>query len=671
MNPPDTSLLETRPASELTAASFLPNTSAPASESGAATFTGWADRQVSPAVAEALADKSTLPERGQSHGAAEKANRPFVLPDVEGPMHVDRLVAAGKKEKIVLDYCKLKEENPALSLREAGNLLATSAPSLCRWIRAYDTEGIKGLMDELHKCGTGSRFPAVTEEESLALMDIYRKSNKGKDAASMRSAAEAYAMQTGVRDELRSAILAVTEKARVPLALKRIFERVTKTHIAMDRRPKHTASTGFSGNVGSHVDDMADRLRIIESDDGTFNFAAWIPWAMGGDPCSDRFHVRLGRWQFLPAVDAGWTRMYLCFAIVCRPRGSYSRHDIRALIYMLCRSYGLPDAFRFERGPWESDDVVRLIRALLGETGLQTVHSPDQKAIIEGGFSLLWEYLSQIDGQVGRYRGDVEAGNILVQKCRAGRADPRDHFPSLAQCTNAVTAALARANARTVDSIYGKFIPEERHELLKAQRPWRPLPADMEYKFAPFVREWTVCKGTVGGDIPILEDYSAPFYFAHEDLWRWNGHKVRLYFDITATPCLAAVESTENYNGYRADEIICRAELLGGLPHFCRGQLGLADEQCERQVKWRSAALSALRMDLRALGPRGQVTAAVSEERNGSGSFARVETGLANTQPPISHAAPHAEKTLPARRGGWRLQQMEEHDQEQQTQRPD
>ena len=37
-------------------------------------------------------------------------------------------------------------------------------------------------------------------------------------------------------------------------------------------------------------------------------------------------------------------------------------------------------------------------------------------------------------------------------------------------------------------------------------------------------------------------------------------------------------------------------------------------------------------MDLRALGPRGQVTATVSEERDGSGSFARAETGLGQVQ---------------------------------------
>ena len=61
--------------------------------------------------------------------------------------------------------------------------------------------------------------------------------------------------------------------------------------------------------------------------------------------------------------------------------------------------------------------------------------------------------------------------------------------------------------------------------------------------FAPYVREWTVAKGTVGGKLPLLDDFSVPFYFCHEELWRWNGRKVRLYFDPAAEQCTATIVS--------------------------------------------------------------------------------------------------------------------------------
>jgi hypothetical protein len=609
----------------------------------------------------------TLLDRGQSDGAAEmfpippefrpdsgalpdlprpaapakqESVRPPALPDVKGAMTLRRTLDAAEREAKLKAIIPLKDEQK-LSWRQIEERTGVPFISARRYYKKVKAGGSAALLDNMHLCGRKPQFPELTKEEQKRLMFLYLHSNNGKDTGSMVSAAQTFAEELGTREELRAAILPDVLKGHVPDGVKRILERVTPTHVAMERRPKHTSSTAFSGNVGAFVGDMADRLRVVESDDGTLNFGAYIPWAIGGDPCSDRYGVRLGRWQFLPAVDAGWTRMYYVFAIVCRPRGGYRKEDIRALIYMLARAYGLPDKFRFERGGWESDDIVRLIQAL--GVALETVWSPDQKPIIEGGFSILWEYLSQIDGQVGRYRGDEERGNQMMQKCQAGREDPREHFPSLQQCVNAIVTALARANSRTVHSIYGTFIPEERCEILRVLRPWKPLPAHLEYKFCPFVREWTVIKGTVGGMIPILEDYNAPFYFAHDDLWRWNGRRVRLYFDIKATPCLAVVESTEQYNGYRPDEVICHAELLGGLPHFCRAQLGIADE--ERQVKWRSAALSALRMDLRALGPRGQVTAAITEERDGSGSFARVETGLGGAQ--TSHVIVEPQRLTP------------------------
>src|ERR1700693_806054 len=70
---------------------------------------------------------------------------------------------------------------------------------------------------------------------------------------------------------------------------------------------------------------------IFEADDGQFNFYAWIPWPTGGDRCSDRFGVRLGRWQLLAVVDARW-EFCPAFDIVARGFGSSRVGNLTALI---------------------------------------------------------------------------------------------------------------------------------------------------------------------------------------------------------------------------------------------------------------------------------------------------------------------------------------------------
>jgi len=574
---------------------------------------------------------------------------PHAAPDVFGPADIERLTDAEQRKQLVLEYRRLMSSED-LSGRKAARRMGLPHGNLWRWDEAFTKFGFAGLLDNCHKSGRKPQFPPLTPEEEKALSQLFMKTNKDEESGSMMTATKFFALAPDTRDEVRNAILPVIEGGSVPQTIKRVLERITPTHVRAYRQPDMCATRDFSGQVGAFADDKINRRRVIESDDGTLNFACWIPWELGGDPCSDKFKVRLGRWQFLPAIEAGWSHMYLGYALICRPRGSYRADDIRALIWMLAKSHGLPDMFRFERGSWESNQIVDLLKKM-GVT-LNTVWQSNQKPYVEGGFSSLWTYLSVIDGQVGRYRGEQETENLLVTKCRAGRLDPREKFPSLVQCIKAVNGSLAMRNSDTIRSIYGQWVPEVRHAQLKEERPWRQLAPEMEFLFSPFVREWTVAKGTVGGKVPILEDYSAPFYFEADDLWRWNGHKVRVYFDPIATPCMATIVAMEEYNGYRPEEIICRATLTPSpLPHFCRAAVGWSEEEQIKQTGWRAAALGAMRRDLLALDTRGQVKAAVSESRDGQGGFSRIESGAAasaNTSDQSNATAP-SKLSVPSR----------------------
>jgi hypothetical protein len=372
-------------------------------------------------------------------------------------------------------------------------------------------------------------------------------------------------------------------------------------------------------------------------------------------------------------MEAGWSHFYLGATIVARPRGSYRQEDVRQVIAEVLHGHGLPDAFRFERGTWESNGILDLLRKI--EVELITVYQSNHKPFIEGGFSKLWTYLSVIDGQVGRFRGEEEKNNLLIQKCRAGRADPRDHFPSLTQCKTAIQSAMALSNSDKVKSISGNWIPEVRHRELAAARPWAQLHPDLAYLFSPIVREWTVAKGHVSGRVTLSDDgLKVPFSFFHEDLWRSNGHLVRVYFDsVNPSTGGCTIVAMDTHAGYQPGDIICRAQPVDGgglsLADFARAALGSATPPSPQTAQsnpndsrgssfnqvgggsrrasqfstpnsslptGRKAALSALRRETFSLAPGGRVSRSISELRAPNGDLQKIERNVARASTPAS-----------------------------------
>jgi hypothetical protein len=531
-----------------------------------------------------------------------------------------------------------------LSQVDAARQLGVSNTKLSRMAKQVAAHGLDGLKDRYHNCG---RNPSLTftDEEFARLGALYLKTNRTADAGSMQTACKFFALEPQTREEIRTAILSSLERGRLPRFATRALKRITREHFAAHRKPGSLATDHFSGRRGTFARDKMERRRVVESDDGTLNFAAWIPWPQGGDPISDKYGVRLGRWQFLPALEAGWSQYYLGYTLVARPKGTYTQEDVRALIAMVVSQHGLPDAFRFERGTWESNSVVDLLQRL--SVDLDTVWQSNQKPYIEGGFNTLWTYLSMIDGQVGRFRGEMEKENLLIEKCRAGRLDPRDQFPGLTECTRALDGALAMRNAdRRHSKIYGSWIPEVRYREHQEQEPWRQLPSDLAYLFAPVVKEWTVAKGTVGNSVTLTDDLKVPFYFTHDDLWRMNGEKVRVYFDPAAENISATIVALTTHAGFAPGNIVCQASLLGDIPHYARAAMGWSREplNATRTAPSNRAPLAAVRREVRALSPNGRIKSSVSEERDGRGNVSRMERGESRAQTPAPAPARTAER---------------------------
>lgn len=346
---------------------------------------------------------------------------------------------------------------------------------------------------------------------------------------------------------------------------------------------------------------------LVEADDGTLCFAATIPWPYGGDPCSDRYGVRVARWQILRAIDVA-SRYRLAYVYACRPRSSYRGEDVVSLIRAVCAQHGVPRGWRLERGVWESDLVNGVLQSL--GSRVERVYSPHAKPYVEGTFSTLWAKLSVQfpDADLGRYRGDTEHAQRLLDACRAGHRDPRMYFPALSSVIAALNQAIAEENATRVNSrLYGSWVPAERWQSQIAEAPLPRLTEVQWLSLTPYVREWTVRGALVGGQVQITDDWSVPVHFGAPWLLALHGARVRVHFDPLAPECRAAVYLAQDFGGRKAGEYAGCAELANDVAACARLAIGWArssERGCARAA--RKAASSELRREARAFAPHSR-----------------------------------------------------------------
>ena len=237
---------------------------------------------------------------------------------------------------------------------------------------------------------------------------------------------------------------------------------------------------------------------VVECDDATINFPVCVPWTIRGCPCSERYEVKVGRFQWLVAIDVG-SRKVLGFSYTARPKSSYRAEDILSLMRVVARQHGIPRIWRFEEGVWASNRVIDAAQ-LMG-SGRMSVHSPHAKPFIEGLFNKLWTKLSVWfpDASVGRFRGENEESCRLLTACQNGHRDPRLYFPMLSDVIAAFHSVIEDHNAsQIVSENYGSWTPNERWENDLITRPLNPLNPETEWLFHPFTRTWKVRGNSIG-----------------------------------------------------------------------------------------------------------------------------------------------------------------------------
>ncbi len=509
--------------------------------------------------------------------------------------------------------------------------MATSRPSLDRYRKAYQEGGFEGLLDNREKAGRPRKYQ-LTPAELDATRRNYLITNRTATSGSVPEAVRMASRQGLIRPELAEAF---RERQRTgPIVPRSIAAEIPSAPaVVKQHRNPSDANLDYLNAPGALMwvkDERTGEERfvrvgdILEADDATINFPVCVPWEIGGDPCSERWGVRVGRFQWLVAIDRA-SRFVPGWSYTMRPRASYRAEDVVALFHGIFRAHGIWQRLCLERGVWEADQVSQLLENL----GIQrkTAWSPHQKPFIEGLFNLMWTKLSDMPGQVGRYQGEEEETNHLLESCRRGASDPRIRFPMLADALQALGRAVAERNEQPVQSQqYGNWVPQERWLAQQAEARTtgrlRPLPEEAAWMFAPCVREWTVQGGLVGGSVQVMDGLSVRFDFAAEWLVNYAGAKVRVHFDPAAPEAIATVVLAQNVRDVRSGQVLGTAWQVNKTARYARRALGWGSDP-DLGVEIRQQQAAALRREVRAVAPGRAV--AVSESRNGLGESTRAE----------------------------------------------
>lgn len=455
--------------------------------------------------------------------------------------------------------------------------------------------------------------------------------------------------------ELRELILA-RERDGKPMLPPRLMRQISASPSAVRqyRNPKN-ASLDYLNSPGTTMwitgaDGSREFIRagdILEADDGSINFPCCVPWTIGGCPTSNAFKVKVGRFQFLRTIDAA-SRFRPGYVYVMRPRGSYRQEDILALILGVTRKHGKWRRFRFERGSWKGNRIKE-VAALMG-TALDTVYSPHSKPYIEGGFNQDWTKLSPYfpNCDIGRFMGETEEANRELVACQQGHSDPRKTFPMLADVIAAFDAITLEENQTPVNSAnYGRWIPQERWDQQRAEQEMEPLDPETTWMFAPWVGEWTVKGMLVGGKVRLFEELSVPFDFSAPFLPKFDGAKVKCYFDPFEPRCSATIVLQQNWGAHRAGEVLGSAIQINEVAGYARLVMGWADDPVMAGHLARQQAAAAMRREVRAIMPTARGSkpdiTGQSEVRDGVATVAKADIGTPFVVPPSGGPAEPSE----------------------------
>ena len=469
-------------------------------------------------------------------------------------------------------------------------------------------------------------------EDVQTIRETYLRTNRGEDAGSMSMAVRICRHQGKLTPETTALLKRpASSKHYIPPSLRKelmISPAVRRHH----RHPTNATLSGpYVPGTTRLCTDLSRRLYYGERlsfDDGSQNLIVCVPWPWGGTPEADRYGIRTCRGQWLLAHDDA-TSAIAAWVFTLRPRDSYRDPDALGLVYRCMRDVVKPDEAVCEGGVWQSKRAQAFHRAA-GVRVIDAKGRPHLK-LIENWFNRAWTFLSHYpDGQIGRFRAEMQRESDLLMRCRSGAVDGRRHFIMLPDLLREFDECIAFLDQDQVESdLYGKWVPAERRALDLAAHPRGRLEADLSAFAAPEVHVVTVqrggmvlCKTTCPLGIP------HPYEFMDERLAPLERVKVRVLYDPFEPVVCAAIVAERSFGDYKAGDLICMPFCINPPPapvaeegwQVLKDVCGLADG-----IAAKRAMGTAVRTEYRALrqGGRRQLT----EIRGPDGARLRSDSG--------------------------------------------
>jgi hypothetical protein len=374
----------------------------------------------------------------------------------------------------------------------------------------------------------------LTPAQGKRLSEIYLATNKTRAEGSMEAAWVLFCEEAG---EFLHTVKHHRLVSALPVAALEIMRRAKGLVTPHRGGSKELRLKGpyQQGGMRTHWSENR-RLRAGESysvDDLTRNVAVWIPWPHGGCACSEKYGVRLGRWQTLVVCDDA------SFAIpavssVFRYAASYQGTDAASLIYQTESSVGMAgfesmvSRWVVEGGVWQSNHALA---ALAGR--FHSAKGRPMQKLIERWFGAAQTLDAVWNRDMGRRRGEILENNQLWIDCRAGRKDPREHFAAFEDGQATLLHLINYMNEREVRSdLYGRWVPQERWDNDTASNPLVCRDAASSWVMMPERRKLTVtrlgmiqCRVIMADGVSRTLAWNAPF------LYEWMQRSVELYFD--------------------------------------------------------------------------------------------------------------------------------------------
>jgi hypothetical protein len=456
----------------------------------------------------------------------------------------------------------------------------------------------------------------VGEELRLFARRMVLTHNRTEEAGSYSLALQLAAQNPIAPEAFRRWVAGRKDRYSIPPSIRQWID----VPAAVQRHHRNPTEAGLRGvycpdslRINHRTGERLHAGERFSADDGSVNFVVMVPWPTGGCPCSDRFGVKVGRFQLLVMHDDA-TGYVPHFSWIARASQSYRAEDIAAFLHAPLAQLGCWESALLEQGSWNSHRVAELL-ALAG-IERDTAYEPQQK-LVEGWWNRAWTRLSNLPGQIGRYRGEEEAAAALVEKYRRGSADPRAELMYLADAATAVARVVAELNVTRIEAgpLFGSWVPAERWQLDLAAKPLKRLRAEAEPLTRPERRELKVRRWMVHCEAVNQLGEKNKYEFFDEALIAHEGKQVIAYFDPWEDPCTAAI-----YTADGRTQIAERATCLSRTPALIRnGDTYSVDwdgGQLERARAAKAQARAAVRREHRTLAPDGKIEAWSTEVRD-------------------------------------------------------